>query len=104
MGAQEFYVDSNETKLTRGFALAVEDARWEYGHGGYTGTIGEKTGVQRRHFTVNGELPTRQEAVQEAERRMGTDEVNSKWDDAEAFKYQNEDGSEGWLIFGLASS
>lgn len=48
MGAETFFVrkigqykDANEA-----FREAVDDAQYEHGHGGYTGTIAEKSGFQ----------------------------------------------------------
>lgn len=42
MGACEFLNLSHGKTADEAFGRAVESARWEYGHGGYTGTIAEK--------------------------------------------------------------
>ena len=42
MGASEFEVTITATTAKEAFRLAVEDARYEHGNGGYTGTIAEK--------------------------------------------------------------
>jgi len=42
MGAHSFYTTSQGRTAKEAFTKAVQDARYEYGHGGYTGTIAEK--------------------------------------------------------------
>ena len=42
MGAETFRVEIQETDVEKAFREAVENAQYEYGHGGYTGTIAEK--------------------------------------------------------------
>lgn len=44
MGATDFVEVIVGTDLARAYHDAVERAAWEYGHGGYTGTIAEKPG------------------------------------------------------------
>jgi len=44
MGAVNFEVIAYTENAREAFRNAVERARWEYGHGGYTGTIAEKDG------------------------------------------------------------
>lgn len=44
MGASEFEISRLGKTAREAFESASEDARWEYGHGGYTGTIAEKPG------------------------------------------------------------
>lgn len=46
MGAAEFWVRAEGQTAREAFARAVDDARYEHGHGGYTGTIAEKHGYQ----------------------------------------------------------
>tara|TARA_E500000331_G_C16877171_1_gene548858 strand:- start:100 stop:411 length:312 start_codon:yes stop_codon:yes gene_type:complete len=43
MGATNFYCKSKGTTATEAFNKAVKEAQWESGHGGYTGTIAEKS-------------------------------------------------------------
>ena len=43
MGAEEFYVAVHSTTAKKAFDVAVADAQEEHGHGGYTGTIAEKS-------------------------------------------------------------
>ncbi|MET9403947.1 hypothetical protein [Kitasatospora sp. NPDC002965] len=42
MGAERFTTYQDGIDVTQAFRDAVEDARYEYGHRGYTGTIAEK--------------------------------------------------------------
>jgi hypothetical protein len=42
MGACDFRTVANGKTAAEAFRNAVTDAAWEYGHGGYTGTIAEK--------------------------------------------------------------
>jgi hypothetical protein len=42
MGADQFSVCSKGKTAAEAFSKAVEEARYEDGHGGYTGTIAEK--------------------------------------------------------------
>lgn len=46
MGAANFEVKSWGRDPRHAFNNAVEDARYEHGHGGYTGTIAEKMGYE----------------------------------------------------------
>jgi hypothetical protein len=43
MGAVGFTARGKGSTLESAFRQAYESAAWEYGHGGYTGTIAEKT-------------------------------------------------------------
>ena len=42
MGAQDFTATAKGKTAKEAFSVAVEDAAYENGHGGYTGTIAEK--------------------------------------------------------------
>jgi hypothetical protein len=42
MGAATFETYRDGADVSAAFRNAVEEAGWEYGHGGYTGTIAEK--------------------------------------------------------------
>lgn len=42
MGANTFYAEAEGATAQDAFSKAVDDAAFEYGHGGYTGTIAEK--------------------------------------------------------------
>lgn len=45
MGATNFYCEANGKTLSEAFQTAVDNAYYEYGHRGYTGTIAEKSGA-----------------------------------------------------------
>jgi hypothetical protein len=45
MGSQSFSIVANGSNLNEAFRSAVENARWEYGNGGYTGSLAEKSDV-----------------------------------------------------------
>lgn len=47
MGACSFVTESNGKTAKEAFSMAVSQAQYESGHGGYTGTIAEK-----RNFTI----------------------------------------------------
>ena len=42
MGASEFFATGYGDDADEAFDYAVSDAKYQYGHGGYTGTIAEK--------------------------------------------------------------
>lgn len=42
MGAADFYVEAKGKNAATAFSEVTEQARWEHGHGGYSGTIAEK--------------------------------------------------------------
>ena len=42
MGANTFYIVTKGKNAAEAFRKAADDARYEHGHGGYTGTIAEK--------------------------------------------------------------
>ena len=44
MGAQRFDTIVSGETMEEAYCSAVAAAQWEYGHGGYTGTIAEKNG------------------------------------------------------------
>ncbi|MFJ9521262.1 hypothetical protein ACIRPK_23805 [Kitasatospora sp. NPDC101801] len=46
MGAYDFTTYQTGTDASQAFRDAVEQAQYEYGHGGYTGTIAEKDGYK----------------------------------------------------------
>jgi hypothetical protein len=99
-GGMDFYElvagGPSEAGLQRAFRKAVQDAQWEAGHGGYTGTIAEKPGVEIRRDQVM----TKQQAYAFAEKDMDN---NPKWENAFAIRVVDGD-FKGWLIYGIASS
>jgi len=96
MGASDFMVRSNGSTAREAFQAAVEDAEYEYGHGGYSGTIAEKDSFK--------EIPVPKDVdpVEFANSLMDDDDdrINDKWGPAGCVKI--EDGK--YLFFGWASS
>ena len=108
MGATEFITleAGKYASASEAFRRAQERARYEYGHGGYTGTIAEKSGF--RMMEVSGD------PIKFA-RKMASS--NSKWDPAfaielkgvhlkrakEKFNLSGKRGIRAFLFFGLAS-
>jgi hypothetical protein len=48
MGGCDFMFKVNGNDLNKAFSEAVDQAAWEHGHGGYSGTIAEKPSVELR--------------------------------------------------------
>ncbi|MFJ4010969.1 hypothetical protein [Streptomyces sp. NPDC090026] len=82
MGAYEFTNYQDGTDVQQAFDTAVEQAQYEYGHGGYTGTLAEKTS-----YTVITETPMLEaEAEAYAAKLLSDDDprVRDKWGPAGA--------------------
>ena len=108
MGAQSFEVTSELADPNEAFADCRDSAAWEYGHGGYTGTIAEKhegfvivdvpEGVAPEDYAQRiaqlWPIPDDDSPLSEAARIYG-----EKWGPAVALKTDD-----GWLFIGLASS
>ena len=113
LGASEFFTTQKGKTAAEAFTTATEVARYEYGHGGYTGTIAEKDAF--RLFKVPEGMTAEQvfEALQscpltlppEHERHRGMLEAiaafaDDKWGPAACL----QTGSDEFTFFGLASS
>jgi hypothetical protein len=96
MGAYTFYTLGTGPTLAEAFRVAVADAAYEHGHGGYTGTLAEKDEVV--------EIPAETSVTPEkqAEQLVQDDDarISDKWGPAGAIKVAENE----WLFFGLASS
>ena len=96
MGATTFAVIAKGKTIREAFDSAVAEARYEYGHGGYTGTIAEKSG-----YTL------RRPAMQQADAlRFSHEDVdlNDKWGDAFCIPIQSDSGEvDRYLFYGWAS-
>lgn len=109
MGANTFFTRSSGTTARSAFDAAVEDALYEYGHRGYTGTIAEKTEY------VEIPLPQGEDAFHYAESLIdkGDSRINNKWgpagclemppDQVQGFGFEKE-GERVYLFFGWASA
>lgn len=96
MGANSFTVRIKGKNANEAFHTAVECAKYDNGHGGYTGTIAEKTSF------VKIPLPEGRRAEEHAYELLRDSDarINDKWGPAGCF-----DLSEGeFVFFGWASS
>ena len=96
MGAETFVSRARGKTAAKAFNAAVDQARYEYGHGGYTGTIAEKDS-----FTMIP-LPEGMGAVEYADHLIdnGDARIDDKWGPAGCIKVADGD----FLFFGWASS
>ena len=96
MGASEFSIGVKANTAKEAFAIATLEARHDFGHAGYTGTIAEKDGW------ILIPVPEGKDPVDFAEDLMETDDprISGKWGPAGCVKVK--DGE--WLFFGWASS
>lgn len=62
VGANTFQTYSDGADVHTAFRNAVEDAGWQYGHRGYTGTIAEKP----EHVIITSPAMSRDDAVRRA--------------------------------------
>lgn len=120
MGAETFVTTSLEPDPNRAFHELVEEAAYEYGHGGYTGTIAEKSEyviIQRQVISQRGAEALADQLIQDADPR-----IDDKWGPAGAIPFGDSDDVDltdaaaveawlateppiqGWVFFGWASS
>lgn len=93
----ELIIAKTENELSSIFDLMVNDALYEYGHNGYTGTFAEKTGLVIEHPRSEGPLDL-DEAIERC-----TDE-NEKYGPASAYFIKDmPDRQQQWLICGWCS-
>lgn len=97
MGATTDYrsiKDADRKTIKEKFAEACEEARYDHGHGGYTGTIAEMHGI-KEFADLNCDS-----------RNAAEDHISDhheKWDDAMAVSYRNSKGEKFWLVGGWCS-
>ena len=96
MGAMEFTDEGSGKTATEAFDDAVGDAAYEYGHGGYTGTIAEK--CEFRELA----LPEGTDAYKFAQDCLDDENhfCQDKWGAAACVRLSDR----SWLFFGWASS
>ena len=96
MGAVDFYQVSKGTSAKDAFRKAVEEAEYECGHGGYSGSIAEKGS-----FTMIT-VPENVKPWSYAEQLIfeGDPRVDDKWGPAGCIDL----GDGKYLFFGIASS
>lgn len=97
MGAQVFSDFNQATDPKQAFEGARDDAKWEHGHGGYSGSIAEKDS-----FVIVGDAPTAKEAHKLGSELIDADDprISDKWGPAGAIRV----AAGGWVFFGWASS
>lgn len=101
MGASEFTARAKGKNAKEAFNAAIEDARYEDGNGGYTGTIAEKSSFKM--VTQNPD-----ESISEFIDRCIEDDdhwIQDKWGPAGCvLKGPAADGMNEYIFFGFASS
>ena len=91
MSATEFWEEATGATAQEAFDAAVAQAKYDYGHRGYTGTIAEKT-----EFVI---VEAEEDIGAQVERMINDDEV-TKWGPAGCIQI----GDNEWLFFGWASA
>jgi hypothetical protein len=93
MGATTFGCKATGKTAREAFSNAIEEAQYEYGHGGYTGTIAEKDSFKM--YTVNAQFKTQEfwSEVQTIEDKL------DKWGHAGCIKLDGD----AYYFFGWAS-
>jgi hypothetical protein len=96
MGASTFVNFSKITSKDEAFRHLVEEAQYEYGHGGYTGTIAEKG-----DSVDVGTVATKKEAYDLANKLLDEDDdrISDKWGPAGCITITEG----GYVFFGWAS-
>lgn len=96
MGSCDFWTTAKGKTARDAFSNARDQAFYDHGHGGYTGTIAEKSSFDLIPVPA-GETP---QAF--AERLMNQDDprISDKWGPAGCVAL----GDEEWLFFGYAST
>lgn len=93
MGATTFMTRAKGNSAKEAFDAAVAKAKYQFGHGGYTGTIAEKRSYTE--FTV----PKGADPEKHAITLLDDPRVEDKWGDAGCIKC----GPKEYLFFGWAS-
>jgi len=95
MGADIFMTAARGSDARDAFNAAVQEAQYDHGHAGYTGTIAEKVGFKIIPLPYGREpYEYAEDLINESDRR-----IDDKWGPAGCLKL--EDGK--YLFFGWAS-
>ena len=102
MGAEQFdcFVERRKGGGPKeAFFRAVEQAQWDYGHAGYTGTIAEK-----QEYVLVGVTESYEAASKLAAKLIedGDERIDDKWGPAGCIEVSGDEP--GYLFFGWASS
>jgi hypothetical protein len=82
------------------FRKIVEEAEYDHGHSGYTGTIAEKTHYEIRSKHVFKSV----ESAEDYATVDLNDNDHDKWGPAWAIRIEDPINGKGWLFYGMASS
>ena len=96
MGGTTFITVGKGSTVQEAFMDAKHQAAYEHGHGGYTGTIAEKSSfvmVTSETLDQNMALALANQLIDQGDKR-----IDDKWGPAGAIKL-----SDGYLFFGWAS-
>ena len=102
MGAESFYAIAYGKNAGAAFNVAVEDAQYNYGHSGYTGSIAEKDSYKM----LSKEVFESEDAAQQFAYHLiedGDGRIDDKWGPAGCVSFKYKDGV-AYLFFGWASS
>lgn len=105
MGATTFYTVGYGNDVAHAFELAVSNAQYDHGHGGYTGTIAEKGSFVVTDPQIFSDLKAAQ-AYAKLLVEQRDPRINDKWGPAGAVRFANPshpNSDESWLFFGWAS-
>lgn len=106
MGADTFMQSGKGKTAKEAFSNAVNDAQYDHGHGGYTGTIAEKTSYVEIQIPIEfdpmGHKAPIRRAADYATYLINNDDprIDDKCGPAGAIKVEDDK----WLFFGWASS
>jgi len=99
MGAEYFGILIEKKDATKAFSEASEQARYDHGHSGYTGTIAEKIG-----FETVSKAPIEDSKVEEWAYAYDEKHRNEKWGRAYHVPVKDATGETiGHYFFGWAS-
>jgi len=102
MGASDFYTTGRGRNAQKAFNTAREQALHEYGHGGYTGSLAEKSDfvkINRTCDDVQDAIEIAHELINKNDRR-----VSDKWGPAGCiFVSKDAEGIRTYVFFGIAS-
>ncbi|AVO25119.1 hypothetical protein KHQ84_gp194 [Rhodococcus phage Finch] len=102
MGAYEFDQRATGKDADEAFDNARQQAQYDHGHSGYTGTIAEK----HNYVIIERKPVGESEAWSLAQKLMNDDDprIADKWGPAGAVLVSEAAGVQDWLFFGWASS
>lgn len=106
MGACDFRVSVFGETAGKAFREAVQQAQYNRGHSGYTGTIAEKETFVMIPFDKEGGITAAHKLASELIER-GDDRIDDKWGPAGCIEIGSVDGQgplKKYLFFGWASS